>query len=242
MRGESLFGWRALTLGAVAAVAVVVAVGYGYAAITAADQVYTGCLQSGAISNVAVGTDPLKSCGKNAVQISWNQTGPQGQTGATGAPGATGETGATGAPGGVGSAACPATTLNGGTNDVVVNTDGRVYGRFVGQFAPFASPSPTTFTCAGSISGFEVTISGDVGGGLLQGYIVTLHVSGNNPTELECRFGTFGGPTALTCATTRTIDIEPGSQVYLVFNPEGGPVLRSFDWSADLAPPVAVYP
>ena len=35
---------RGLAVGALAAVAVVVAAGYGYAAVTADNQIYTGCL------------------------------------------------------------------------------------------------------------------------------------------------------------------------------------------------------
>jgi hypothetical protein len=85
-----------VAVGAVAAVAIVVAAGYGYAAVTATNQSYTGCLQGGAISNVAIGAVPTKPCPNNAVQISWSQTGPQGQTGATGPQGPQGATGATG--------------------------------------------------------------------------------------------------------------------------------------------------
>ena len=109
MTGKFVLGWRVLTLGAVAAVAVVVAAGYGYAAITASDPVYTGCLKGGALSNVAVGTAPFKNCGKNAAQISWNQTGPQGLPGPTGATGATGATGPKGDGGSLSGAPCTRT-------------------------------------------------------------------------------------------------------------------------------------
>jgi hypothetical protein len=85
-----------LAVGAVVAIAVAVASGYGYAAVTATNNTYTGCLQGGAISNVAIGAAPTKPCPNNAVQISWNQTGPQGATGATGPQGPQGATGATG--------------------------------------------------------------------------------------------------------------------------------------------------
>jgi hypothetical protein len=90
---------RMLAVGAVAAVAIVVAAGYGYAAVTATNNTYTGCLQGGAISNVAIGAAPTKPCPNNAVQISWSQTGPQGATGATGPQGPKGDTGATGSQG-----------------------------------------------------------------------------------------------------------------------------------------------
>jgi hypothetical protein len=68
----------------VAAIAVVVASGYGYAAVTATNNTYTGCLQAGTITNLAIGTAPTKACPNNAVQITWNQTGPQGEQGSKG--------------------------------------------------------------------------------------------------------------------------------------------------------------
>jgi hypothetical protein len=84
---------RVLAVGTLAAVAVVVATGYGYAAVTADNQTYTGCLQSGALTNIAIGETPLKACPKNSTQISWNQTGPQGAQGLQGIPGIPGEKG-----------------------------------------------------------------------------------------------------------------------------------------------------
>jgi hypothetical protein len=84
---------RVLTIGALAAVAVVVAAGYGYAAITADNQTYTGCLQNGELTNVAIGADPFKACGKNATKISWSQTGPQGLPGTNGTNGTNGTDG-----------------------------------------------------------------------------------------------------------------------------------------------------
>jgi hypothetical protein len=78
------------------AIAVVGAVGgYAYAAGTTVNQQYTGCLLSGAISNVAIGAAPLKSCNKPGVQISWSQTGPQGLPGADGVKGTDGKNGNT---------------------------------------------------------------------------------------------------------------------------------------------------
>jgi hypothetical protein len=82
--------------GAIAAMAIVVTAGYGYAAITATDQSYTGCLQSGNITSVAKGSDPLKPCSNNAVQISWNQTGPPGEPGTNGVDGTNGTNGTDG--------------------------------------------------------------------------------------------------------------------------------------------------
>jgi hypothetical protein len=84
MKARFVLRRRVFAVGVVAAVAVVVAAGYGWSAITAGDQMYTGCLQSGSITNVAVGPTPLKACPKNALQISWNQQGQQGIPGTNG--------------------------------------------------------------------------------------------------------------------------------------------------------------
>ena len=84
---------RVLAVSALAAVAVVVAAGFGYAAVAAENQTYTGCLQSGALTNIAIGETPFKACPKNATQVSWSQTGPQGERGLQGIPGIPGEKG-----------------------------------------------------------------------------------------------------------------------------------------------------
>ena len=87
---------RVVAVGALMAVVVAVAAGYGYAAVTATNNIYTGCLQAGTITNLAIGAAPAKPCPNNTVQISWSQTGPQGAIGATGPQGLKGDTGATG--------------------------------------------------------------------------------------------------------------------------------------------------
>ena len=69
----------------------------GVALATGDGDTYTGCLGTrGQIKNVTVGTDPRKPCHEPQVQISWNQTGPEGPAGADGTAGAAGGTGATG--------------------------------------------------------------------------------------------------------------------------------------------------
>ena len=78
---------RVLAVGALAAVAVVVAAGFGYAAVAADNQTYTGCLQNGDLTNVAIGSTPVKSCPKNATQISWSQAGSPGTPGINGTNG-----------------------------------------------------------------------------------------------------------------------------------------------------------
>jgi Collagen triple helix repeat (20 copies) len=87
---------------AVISVAVVLGAGYAYGAITTTNNQYTGCLKTGQLYNVAVGTAPTSACIKPGTQISWSQTGPQGVTGATGPTGAKGDTGATGLTGATG--------------------------------------------------------------------------------------------------------------------------------------------
>jgi hypothetical protein len=75
---------RRFAAASIVAVAVIAASGYAYAAITATNQTYTGCLQAGDITNVAIGSAPLKTCMKPATQISWSQTGPPGTNGTNG--------------------------------------------------------------------------------------------------------------------------------------------------------------
>jgi hypothetical protein len=62
------------------------------------NQQYTGCLLTGTgtLTNIQIGTTPLKKCVPPSVQITWSQTGPQGATGPAGPTGPTGATGPTG--------------------------------------------------------------------------------------------------------------------------------------------------
>jgi hypothetical protein len=90
---------RLAAAGACAVVVLAVAAGYGYAAVTATNNVYTGCLQAGAIVNVAIGGAPQKPCSNNSTQISWSQTGPTGPQGSTGPAGPAGASGPKGDPG-----------------------------------------------------------------------------------------------------------------------------------------------
>ena len=84
---------RVLVAGAVTAIAVVVAAGYGYAAVSADNQTYTGCLQNGDLTAIAIGSTPVKNCPKTATQISWSQTGPAGTPGTNGTNGTDGTNG-----------------------------------------------------------------------------------------------------------------------------------------------------
>jgi hypothetical protein len=80
----------------VTATAVVLAGSALASANTENSQQYTGCLKSGQIVNVAVGTSPTSTCVKPSVQITWSQTGPKGDTGPQGIRGLTGAKGDTG--------------------------------------------------------------------------------------------------------------------------------------------------
>ena len=84
---------RVLAVGVLAAVAVVVAAGFGYAAVAADNQTYTGCLQNGDMTSVAIGSTPFKACPKNAIQISWSQSGTPGMPGTPGTNGTNGTDG-----------------------------------------------------------------------------------------------------------------------------------------------------
>ena len=82
----------------VAALAVAIgALGIGVASGQSPGDTFTGCLQpSGKLVKVAVGTDPTSPCQGPAVEVTWNQTGPQGSPGAPGAQGPQGPPGANG--------------------------------------------------------------------------------------------------------------------------------------------------
>ena len=151
--------------------------------------------------------------------------------------GADGESGT-----GTGAAAsCPDVTLNGGTNGVFGGD--RAYSRIEEQFTPRTSPPETTFLCAGIISDFQVTVSGDVGG-IIDGYEVFLKIRDQGSIGIvgQCKFG-IGGTSALTCANLGvSAEINPGAEVYVEVNGISAPTPQSFDWSAVLAPPSHVYP
>jgi len=67
--------------------------GYGYAALTATGQTYTGCLSKGLLTSVAVGDAPLTACKKGETKISWNEEGQQGPQGIQGPQGPAGPAG-----------------------------------------------------------------------------------------------------------------------------------------------------
>ena len=95
-RGRSrLLGTAA---GAVVAT-VLVTMGLAYAQTDGGD-VYSGCLNpGGAITDVAIGDEPLKPCTGNKIPVSWNQTGPEGPGGPQGPAGEVGPSGPPGEPG-----------------------------------------------------------------------------------------------------------------------------------------------
>lgn len=67
---------------------------------------YTGCLRSGTLMFVAIGTAPLNPCPRGSIQVSWREAGipgPQGPAGLQGIPGPAGPQGPEGPQGPVGS-------------------------------------------------------------------------------------------------------------------------------------------
>lgn len=87
---------RFIAGGAVVASAVIVAGGLAVAATP--PNTYTGCLQNGTISKVAIGTSPASACTAGQTKISWNQRGVRGKQGPQGIQGIPGP--ATGPAGG----------------------------------------------------------------------------------------------------------------------------------------------
>ena len=89
------------------------------------EQPVHGLFLSGNVGNVAIGSTPTKPCQNPAVQISWNQTGwqgdqgpagPQGPQGVTGARGEVGATGAKGQKGDTGPPGAPGAKGDTGAN------------------------------------------------------------------------------------------------------------------------------
>ena len=78
---------RVFAVGAVAALAVVVAAGFGYAAVAADNQSYTGCLQSGSLTNIAIGATPLKGLSEELSSDQLESDRPAGRTGHPGRSG-----------------------------------------------------------------------------------------------------------------------------------------------------------
>lgn len=137
------------------------ALGAGLTASALANQagvLYTGCLQTkdGTLVSVAEGTSPLKPCGNNFVQISWNKEGPQGLLGPQGAIGPKGDTGATGLAGPQGP-----TGPTGAT----------------GPQGPQGPQGDTGATGATGVSGYEVVERAVTVPAILQGTYGTLDVS-----------------------------------------------------------------
>lgn len=226
-----------LVLGALAGAATTALVGgFAWAAIPGPGGVIQGCYGKG---GTLIVVDALP-CPKGSTSLPWNQQGPKGD------PGEKGLKGDQGLPGTPGTVACPETTVNGGTNAVELTTNDRVDLRVVGQFAPDLVFRPTTFVCAGNISNFQVTISGNVGGTVLDfnAYIVSLRAANPGAESVrvvgECRFTIASD---LSCAAGEGVfGIDPGAEVYVNINPENNPTPRSFDWSADVDSPGAVWP
>jgi hypothetical protein len=87
---------RAPRLGAAAAAAAGLVLVGSVASAEAPPNQYTGCLSNGTLTQVAIGTSPNKQCAKSTMQVTWSETGPQGEQGIQGVPG---EQGIQGVPG-----------------------------------------------------------------------------------------------------------------------------------------------
>jgi hypothetical protein len=107
---------RVFMLGAVTALAIVVAAFYGYGALAGnTPQSYTGCLLNGQLVKVVIdGAGQTSTCPKPGVLIGWSQTGPPGPNGATGQTGQTGATGPSGNNGAPGPTGATGTTGSSG--------------------------------------------------------------------------------------------------------------------------------
>ena len=179
-------------------------------------------------------------------------SGPKGTTGATGATGPSGPSGPVGPSGvagpsgpsglGGGSVACDGAAVNGGTNDLVVSTSLNSYA-YLARQSQAVTTDPTalevTFLCAGSLANMTVTASGSPGNG--NDYTIAVRVNGTTST-LACTIS----DAATSCSTIGpgiVIDINPGDEINVEIDPDGGPTARHFDWQlAVIGPGTEVYP
>jgi hypothetical protein len=65
----------------IALVLAVGTLGIGIASGQTSGNTYTACLKGGTLTKVAIGSDPLSPCSKNATEINWNETGQPGVLG-----------------------------------------------------------------------------------------------------------------------------------------------------------------
>lgn len=170
-------------------------------------------------------------------------TGPSGPSGPSGPMGPSGSAGPSGPSGPAGgSGACTGATANGGTNDLVVSTTLNSYAYLARQSqAVTGDPNAldVTFLCAGTLANMTVTASGSPGSG--NDYTVTVRLNGT-ASALACTIS----DAATSCSTVGqgiVIDINPGDEVNVEIDPDGGPTARHFDWQvAVIGPGTEVYP
>ena len=119
---------------------------------------YTGCLQTkdGTLVSVAEGTSPLKPCGNNFVQISWNKEGPQGLPGPQGATGPKGDTGTTGAIGPKGDTGTTGATGPQGLTGLTGVTGSQGPQGPQGPQGDTGAPGPQGPAGASGLSGYEI--------------------------------------------------------------------------------------
>jgi len=198
---------RAYMLGAVTALAIVVAAVYGYSALAGpSPQSYTGCLKAGQLMNIVIdGTGQTPTCPKPGVLINWSQAGPQGGTGPTGQTGPAGATGPTGATGQDGPAGATGSTGGNGATGATGPSGGASNVLFanIGQDGTVADGSPGTTATQQSSGQFRVTFTREVdncgvaatigdnrlGGALGADPTVVANVGGGDPNTV--RVATF---------------------------------------------------
>ena len=217
------------------------ALGIGIAQGQTNGDAYTGCLRtSGKVVKVAIGDAPLSPCVAPAVEISWNETGPQGARGPQGiqgppgARGVEGPTGATGIQGAPGSSVCSSgspMSLSGGTNDTVVPDATASRGSLIQQVAASTTdPLLAEVQCFGTLSNFSVTASGNPD--FTPGNdVYRLFLTNDGFTDIQCSIA--AGPGPYTCSDSDTIEVLPGDLVGVqIRKVDGDPAPVAFDWSA----------
>jgi hypothetical protein len=223
------------------------ALGIGIAQGQTSGDTYTGCLRtSGKVVKVAIGDSPISPCVAPAVEISWNETGPQGARGPQGlqgpqgARGLEGPTGATGIQGSPGSSVCSSgspMSLSGGTNDTLVPDANNSFGSLIQQLAATTTNTNglASIECFGTLSNFSVTASGDPDGTLGEDpYVFILRHNGGT-TSVQCTIdeGTGAPWTCTDTADPTSLEVLPGDTVNVrVLKPFGDAVPLHFDWSA----------
>ena len=206
---------RSLIVTVSALVLAIGAIGVGVAGAQATGDSYTGCLKSGTLTKVAIGSEPLSQCPPSATEITWNETGQQGPPGASVC--------STGSP----------MSLSGGTNDTAVPDALSSSASLIQQLeASITDPRLAEVQCFGTISNFSVTASGNPDGSPGNDQW-RLFLTNDGFTDIQCSIS--DGPGPYTCTDEDTIEVLPGDLVNVqIRDIEGNPTPVAFDWTATL--------